>query len=324
MDLARLIIKEPEVRDARHYAHRLRLLCGLYLSLFFLCVAGCIVLLWHGRLYVTLTQRSNVETLTLAFFLVFFAYLAMLSRRGAIGALRISYHALRGLRLDRVTHERRKAAALPPLQKGLPSAVAVNLLVARQDRPREAFEIPIADQAGSMGRLRIDGARLEHIEARPNESNNLFAYFVEQLRQVVEKRTGAPVNFDIVEWRSLDEEATESYLSQASFALRLARHLDAEELWPTLTLTAADCLEMERRLAAICPALRDEAMLPDWEYAGEHKLPIIPEPLGLLSLSRTARRVDPLASMCTAVVIVLIAFALLVFITIHPPWVPGP
>jgi len=324
MNLSKLIIEEPEVRDAQQYAHRLHLLCGLYLSLFFLCVVGCVVLLWHGRLYVTLTQRSNVETLTLAFFLIFFAYLAMLSHRGAIGALRIGYHALRGLRVDPVTRERGKADALPPLRKGVPPAVAVNLLVARDDRPHQAFEIPVADQAGSMGRMRLDGARVEHLEARPNESNNLFAYFAEQLRQVVEKRTGAPVNFDIVEWRSLDEEATESYLSQASFAHRLARHLDAEELWPTLTLTAADCLEMERRLAAICPALRDEAMLPDWEYAGEHKLPIIPEPLGLLSLSRNARRVDPLASMCTAVVIVLIAFALLVLIIIHPPWVPGP
>ena len=323
MDLAKVIIKEPEVRDAQHYTHRLRSLCGLYLGLFLLCVAGFVVLLWHGRLYVTFTQRSNVETLTLAFFLVFFGYLAMLSRRGALGALRIGYHGLRGLRLNPVAHEQRKAAALPPPQKGLPAAVAVNLLVGREDRPHEAFEIPIADQAGSMGRLRIDGARVEHLEARANESNNLFAYFAEQLRQVVEQRTGAPVNFDIVEWRSLDEETTESYLSQASFALHLARHLGAEELWPSLTLTAADCLEMERRLAAICPALRYESMLPDWEYAGEHKLPIIPEPLGLLSLSRTARRVDPLASMCAAAVIVLIAFALLVLIIIHPPWVPG-
>jgi hypothetical protein len=323
MDLAKVIIKEPEVCDAQHYAQRLRLLCGLYLGLFFLSIAGCIVLLWQGRLYVTITQRSNVETLTLAFFLVLFGYLATLSHSGALGAIRIGYHGLRGLRLDPVTHERRKAAVLPPPQKGLPATVAMNLLVAHEDRPQAAFEIPIADQAGSMGRLRLDGARVEHLEARGKSSNDLFAYFAEQLRQVVEKRTGKPVNFDIVEWRSLDEEATEAYLSQASFAQRLARHLGAEELWPTLTLMAADCLEIERRLAAICPALRYEIMLPTWEYAGEHKLPIIPEPLGLLSLSRSAKRVDPLTSMGAAVVTVLIAFVLLVLIIIHPPWVPG-
>jgi hypothetical protein len=47
---------------------------------------GIGLLVWKAQLFVTLTQRSNVETLTLAFFLVFFAYLGILSARGAVGA----------------------------------------------------------------------------------------------------------------------------------------------------------------------------------------------------------------------------------------------
>jgi hypothetical protein len=323
VDFARLIVKEPEVRNAHDYSQRIRLLCAVYLALFLVSIAGCVMLLWQSRLYVTLSQRSNVETLTLAFFLVFFIYLALLSRKGAVGALRIGYHEVRRLRLNSADHERGKAAALLPPKQGLPAAVAVNLVIEDEDRPNEPFEICVRDGAGKMGRLRIDGARIEHVEARSENSNNLLAYCVEQMRQVVEQRSGDPVNLDIVHWKSLDEESTEAFLSQATFAVRLARHLDAKELWPKLVLTAADRAELERRLTQICRALRYEAMLPDWEYAGEHKLPIIPEPLGLLSLSRDAKRVDPLASMCAALFVVVIAFVLLVLIFIHPPWVPG-
>ena len=63
--------------------------------------------------------------------------------------------------------------------------------------------------------------------------------------------------------------------------------------------------------------------MPDWEYAGEHKLPIIPEPLGLVSLSRSERRVDPVASMGCAVVVVLGTVLILAAFILFPPWVPG-
>ena len=100
-------------------------------------------------------------------------------------------------------------------------------------------------------------------------------------------------------------------------------HLRAPELWPKVALSDADCAELERRLTAVCPALRNEAFLPHWDYAGEHKLPLIPEPLGLVSLSRTERRVDPEASMGCAVLVVLGAVAVLALFVKFPPWVPG-
>lgn len=127
----------------------------------------------------------------------------------------------------------------------------------------------------------------------------------------------------MVSWRRIDDEATESYLSQVRFARNLARHLQADALWPTLRLTDADCHELEQRLAAVCPALRDEAFLPDWEYEAEHKVPLIPEPLGIISVSRTERRADPVATMGCGAVVVLVTLAILGLLIAFPPWVPG-
>jgi hypothetical protein len=128
----------------------------------------------------------------------------------------------------------------------------------------------------------------------------------------------------VVEWKSLDDESAEQYLRQVEFARNLARHLATPELWPRVVLSDGDCLELERRLAEICPALRDEAFLPHWEYAGEHKLPIVPEPLGLVSLSRSERRTDPLATMSAVLWIELAAVAVLTAIIFFPPWVQEP
>ena len=124
-------------------------------------------------------------------------------------------------------------------------------------------------------------------------------------------------------WQTIDDESTEQYLGLVRFAQNLARKLDTTELWPRVTVSEADCQEVERRLSAICPALRDEAFLPEWEYGGEHKLPIIPEPLGLLSLSRTEKRVDPQASMGCAVLVVVTTVVIFALLTRFPPWVPG-
>lgn len=70
-------------------------------------------------------------------------------------------------------------------------------------------------------------------------------------------------------------------------------------------------------------ALRDEAYLPDWEYSADHKVPLIPEPLGLASLTRTERSADPVASMGVAVAVVFMALVALVLLIVFPPWIPG-
>lgn len=311
-NLARMAISEPEISDERHYASRVKILSALYIAHFTASLVGCGLLLWQAKLFVTLTQRSNVETLTLAFFFVFFAYLAVLTSRGATSGSRLFYHIWRGT-----------TPKLPPREKGAdPPTVATNLAIESTAAPLAAFALRIGEGGESMGVFRIDGARIEHCASHGTCNNNAFAYLVGQIRQVVEPRIG-PVSLDIVEWKTLDEETAEKYLSLVAFAENLSRRLETGGLWPTLQLLPDECVEIERRLDAVARILRLEALLPDWEYRGEHKLPIIPEPLGLLTLSVDKRRVDPLASMSAALIVLIVALGLFAYMAIWPPWVPG-
>ena len=59
------------------------------------------------------------------------------------------------------------------------------------------------------------------------------------------------------------------------------------------------------------------------EYEGQHTLPIIPEPLAFVALSRQERRVDPLVSMGCAFAVTVGILALVVLFILLPPWVPG-
>jgi hypothetical protein len=321
-DLARIAVREPGTDTPEQYSRRVYQLAATYVALFSLAVIGIVLLVWQGQFFVALSQRSNVETLVLAFILVLFAYVAFLSAPGAVGALRIGWYALQArLTGNREQVERRKAAALgPPGQSR--TTIALNVALERESLPNQAFALAVADKAGSLGLVRVDGARLTHIPMHGAGSNDLLAYTVHQISALVRER-GVEREIDIVLWKRIDDEQTEQFLSLVEFARNLKRQLDAPELWPTVTLTAGECAELERRLAAICPALRNEAFLPDWEYQGEHKVPIIPEPLGFLILSRSERRVDPVASMGCAALVVLGLVAILALFIIFPPWVPG-
>src|SRR3954454_18741464 len=89
------LIAEPGAEDARHYRQRVNRLAAEYVALFTGGGLGIAVLIWKAQLFVTLAQRTNVETLTLAFFLVFFGYVAVLSAPGALGAVRITAYGIR-------------------------------------------------------------------------------------------------------------------------------------------------------------------------------------------------------------------------------------
>jgi hypothetical protein len=134
---------------------------------------------------------------------------------------------------------------------------------------------------------------------------------------------GADREVDIVIWKNIDDEDAQRYHSMVEFARNLERQLGKGELWPAVRLSDDDVAELERRLSAICPALRNEAFLPHWDYAAEHKIPIIPEPLGLVTLSRTYDRVDPVSSMGCAVLVVGVVLVILIVFIVVPPWVPG-
>lgn len=317
-DAARRFIREPGADDPRQYFERVRRLALWYVGLTGLSLVGIGLLLWRAQLFVTLAQRSNVETLTLAFLLVFFVYLIALSARGAWGALRIVRLSLGG---DWMARQQRKARALGS-GKPEPRVVDLNVLLELHERPGEPFELRVADRAGAMGRVVVAGARLSYLASYGQASNEVLAYVERQLTRVLRDR-GDLTDVDIVTWKDIDEEESERYHGLVEFARNLERQLDKGDLWPKVRLNTAEIALLEARLSEICAAVRDEGFLPQWDYSAEHKLPIVPEPLGLISLSRTYDRVDPSSSMGCAVLVVAIVVVILALFIFIPPWVPG-
>jgi hypothetical protein len=274
-----------------------------------------VLLIWRGEFFVSLSQRSNVETLTIAFFLLFFGYFAVITAHGAIGGVRIGVFHLRArLMRDKARGAAAKIAALGG--RGPGAAVAFDRALEIDGHPGEPWELELRDEYGSMGRLRVSGVRVEQLDAYRGGSNSLLGYFEATLSAV----TGEAVS--IVQWKSTGEEALLQYAVMADAIRALGQRIEAV-VWPTVVLSGEQLRKVEDRMRAVCPALRDEAFLPDWEYEGEHKLPIIPEPLGIISLSRSERRVDPLSSLSATLVVVLLVVALMCFFVVRPPWVPG-
>jgi hypothetical protein len=321
-DIARQAIKAAGISNAFEYRKHLSRLSLCYFVMFGASLAGAFTLYWKGKLFVTLSQRSNVETLTIAFFVVFFLYLAALSAKGAWGTLKILRFKLMSFFVSKLEVEKRKMRALGEPGKNPAPGVALNLAFVKEDQPYEALIFEIRDQAGSMGRLRLEGARIKHEQAHRGGFNSLFVYFVERLQKRLQNK-GIDRKISIVEWEKLNGEEAAKYLSQVDFARKLSQELKLTSLWPTVALNSEDCRVLEEDLSQLCPTLRYEGFLPDWEFSGEHKLPIIPEPLGLVSLSRSEKRVDPLSSMFAALIVVLLTLAISLWIVVRPPWVPG-
>jgi hypothetical protein len=322
MDIARKALREPQVDTPREYARHVRILGGTYFVLFFTSVAGIWVIVSQGKLFVTLAQRSNVETLTLAFLILYFFYLGILSFRGVWALSKVATFWLLGFVKPNEQVEKMRAQALgAPASEDRPT-VALNVIIEAESRPHQEIEMKIEDRFGSLGHIRIRGARMEHHDAPRSGSYTLFPYITRMIQKLLRER-GEPARLDIVEWLQIDDESLEKYLGQVEFARKLSRHFQCEEFWPTIRLRAEDIQKVERELSEICQHLRNELLFPQWEYSGDHKLPIIPEPLGIISLSRSEKRVDPIASMGAAALVSMVILALALWMVFYPPWVPG-
>ena len=319
--LTRSLIREATADSAEQFARRVYVLAGSYVILFAASLVGIGLLVQWARTLVILSQRSNVETLTIVFFLVFYGYSALISARGALGALRIAYYALQSSLRGAGTAEQAKSRALGPRSRR-PQSVALSLMLQKDGAGSEPFDLIVADDHGSMGRLRVDGVRLTFFQEHADGSMELFVFFEHQVADLLVGQPGVD-DLAIVEWESIDDESLLEYLGLVQFARNLERSLHTQETWPTLHLSEADCRELELRMSRICRALRNEGFLPKWEYSGDHKLPLIPEPLGLLSLGRTERRVDPVFSIMTAAAVVVLSVFVFALLIAVPPWVPG-
>lgn len=317
----RLIVSEQGTRSVPEYRRRVRRLAIFYAGIVVFSTASIAMLVIGGRLFVTLAQRSNVETATIAVVIVLFAYLAAVSLSGAIGAVRIvMLNAPKVFGADDTRVERRKQQALR-WSDDKPGSVFLNAMVrvAGVDAP---IEIELADDHGSLGTLVIDGAELSHRGAPAHSSNSIFAYFEQRIEKLAEARD-RNVRVSIIEWTSIDDESALRYGSLVTFSRRLERHLGCDALWPAVELTESDLATLRREARELCPILRNEAFLPDLEYEAEHRLPIIPEPLAFVTLSRSERRADPHASMGCAFVVTLLITILVAIMLWLPPWVPG-
>lgn len=313
--IAHAAFRGSRVSDAAHYQRRVTWLVVVHPALFAAALAGIALLIWRGRLLVTLAQRSNVETLTIAFFLLFFGYFAVVTAPGAFGAAHVAWFRLRQRASrdgERIAKQRVAALGKP----GRGASAAFDMAIELASAPGQAWEVEIRDDVGSLGHLRFDGVRVVHVGAFRGGSNTVLGYVEGKLRGL----TGADVT--IVHWGSTGEDELLGYAANAD-ALRALGSKLGSRIWPTATLSDAARDALERDLATLAPALREEAFLPDWEFEGEHKLPIIPEPLGIISLRRSERRVDPLSSLTAALVVVLVVLGLLAYFIARPPWVPG-
>ena len=199
---------------------------------------------------------------------------------------------------------------------------ALNVVVEREGAPGRKVTIPVQDAAGEMARSRHRRGADPRASpcagtARTTSSRSSLA---SSTRSRAVRRAGP---WTWCEWATLDDESTLQFLALAEFGRNLGGALGKPDLWPRVILDDAAVAELERRLTAVCPALRNEGFLPDWEYSAEHKLPIVPEPLGLASLGRSEKRADPLPALFALTAIVLTAVAILLIAILAPPWVPG-
>jgi hypothetical protein len=322
MAIAKHFVREQGTQSIGDYQRRVARLAALYIGIVLAATSASVLIVVRGQFFVTLSQRSNVETLTLVFILVLFTYLTILSLPGAWGALKIVYYnAPAWLGRDRLAVERRKQAALK-WRQGASDAVYLNCRVHQRGQDDAPIRIPLQDEAGSLGTIVIDGAKMSQEQSPEHSSNSLLAYFEQHIQQLVREREPAAV-VEIVEWATINDEAALQYQSLITFACNLEKHLQSGPLWPVVELTDDDIATLTLAARSLCPTLRNEACLPDVEYEVEHRLPIIPEPLAFVSLSRREQRADPVASMGCALVVTLVILGLVILLLAVPPWVPS-
>ena len=322
MHLSRFI-REQDTATVDEYRQRVRHLAAIYVGILIAALAAIVVIVVRGRFFVTLAQRSNVETLTLALVLVLFAYLVIVSAPGAWGALVILWYNVPGwLGADRLAIERRKQAALARRRPTDADPAYLNCAVRLRGDPDARITIPLTDDAGSLGTVVIAGTKLALAGTPRAKANSVFAFVANRIERCV-RATQPETDVAIVQWSAIDDDAALQYASLAQFAHNLERQLGAGSLWPSVELSASDVDALRADAATLCPALRDEAHLPDVEYEAEHRLPIIPEPLAFISLSRHEQRADPVASMGCAFLVTAGILALVLLFLWMPPWVPS-
>jgi hypothetical protein len=306
---------ESPVTDPASLRRRIRVLTAIHLVLPAACLAVLGLVVWRIRHLVTLSQRSNVETALIGFVVVFVLYLLVTTAPATKGALVLVFLALRSRsRFQRRLQER--AGRDPKTDKRAYLNVRVH---AGDGGP---IEVPIADEVGGLGRLRVDGVEVAFLGVSDKLSTSTFRLVAETLGRVAEPGDGAH-RPRIVAWDGIDPETSERYASAAWAFVRLERVLDKGPLWPSLAVSPAGVERLAAVIREATPFLREDIMLPDIEYSAEFTIPVVPEPLAFMQLSRQQPHADSVASLGAATIVVLLVLVVIAWLIVAPPWVPG-
>jgi hypothetical protein len=308
-------LMESPVTDPASLARRTRWLTVIHLVLPAAALAILVLVAWRIKLLVTLAQRSNVETALLAFVVLFVLYLLATTGPATKGAVIVAVLGL--LSEDRGQRYLQRWAAGEPREDK-----RAYLNVAVLDEAGSPVEVEIADDVGSLGRVRLDGVELAFLGVPEELSLSTFRLVTTTLGAVGRARHGA--HFPrIVAWDGLDPETSERYAASARAFASLERALDKGPLWPRLELDAAGVARLAAVMREATAALRRDVRLPDIEYAAEFSIPVVPEPLAFMQLRRTQQHADAVASLGSATLVLLGVLAALAWLITWPPWVPG-
>lgn len=332
MALAEKVVKDQLTRTPERYAARVRWLAAIYFTLDTLSIAIIVAIAWRVQYFITLAQRSNIETLVFLIVFVLAVYYLATTFKGFIGAIRMIWLNLPRLSarneesIERI--ERRKQAALQ--NNTDPKSAYFDLALCLQNHHGQPIRWEIGDNAGKLGDLEINGVEAKYYPVKGGMNSALFEFVADRIEAALKKRDPEAV-LQITQWSSIDEDKAAQYHSMVQAFSNLERALAQNKpeekqighIWPTVELTQADIDDIGKSLRDLVPTLRNESLLPDVEYEVEWSVPILPEPLSFMRLTRRENRADPVVTMGCAMFITLGVLLVILFFIVWPPWLPS-
>ncbi len=307
-------LMQSPVTDVASLRRRTNLLVAAHLVLSAASLAVLVIVVCNGRLFVTLAQRSNVETLVLAFVLAFVVFLLVSTFESLCGSIVLLW--VRRFLPDRgQPWMQRRAARIERDTK----KVHLNVVVEGPDGG--TIEIPVADDRGRLGTLRLDGGEVALVDFPVTVTHSPLKLAVNVLADVgtLDGTTSPP---QIVAWGNVDSDRAEQLGAQMRAFQRLSAVL-AAPLWPSVRIDEAGIAHLRDVMRAATADLREDMLLPDIEYSAEFTIPIVPEPLAFMQIRRQQTHADAVATIGSASLVVLALLAIAVWFVLVPPWVPG-
>ena len=308
-------LMESPATDPASLRRRTNWLIAIHLILATAAIAVLTLVVWRIRILITLAQRSNVETLVIAFVVIFLLYLLLTTAPATIGALRILGYRAMGA-------ERAQPALQRKARSDRKDTKRSHMNVVVRGPSDQDVVVPVQDRYGKLCVLRLHLTEVVFENAPHELTHSVLQLVVQKLREVGTLE-GTDHQPKVIYWDSLDEEQAEAYASQVGAFDRLEKALGKGSLWPAVRIDEHHVEQIRQLLEEAAPSLRENLLLPDIEYTAEFTVPIIPEPFAFMQLSRKMSHADAVASMGCATLVVLVFLATVSWVLINPPWVPG-